>query len=217
VPSTSADRDIAHASIPFVLKAENHGDSSVFWKRASPQAPANYTPSVVDCPSTKPSIRNASHLSQNETNWLYIRRNNTIGPLRDLLVRSNITGFDVNSYINNISSNGSLLPNIGIAVSGGGYRALMNGAGAIAAFDNRTTNSTSKGQLGGLLQASTYIAGLSGGSWLVGSLYANNLSTMESILSTDNATSSLWQFANSVINGISRIFFFFLGQLSFYY
>ncbi|KAK9238973.1 lysophospholipase catalytic domain-containing protein [Lipomyces kononenkoae] len=195
----------AHAFNPFVLNPENDGGSSVFWKRGSPQAPNNYTPSVVDCPSTKPSIRNASQLSQNETSWLYIRRNNTIGPLRDLLVRSNITGFDVNNYINNVSRNGSLLPNIGIAVSGGGYRALMNGAGAVAAFDNRTAHSTSKGELGGLLQASTYIAGLSGGSWLVGSLYANNLSTIQSILNTKPATSSLWQFENSVIKGPSTL------------
>ncbi|EXK25861.1 hypothetical protein FOMG_17515 [Fusarium oxysporum f. sp. melonis 26406] len=51
---------------------------------------------------------------------------------------------------------------------------MMNGAGAIAAFDNRTMGSTDEGHLGGILQATTYLSGLSGGSWLVGSLYAEH-------------------------------------------
>lgn len=49
----------------------------------------------------------------------------------------NISGFDAATYINGVKNNASTLPNIGIAVSGGGYRALMNGAGFIAAADDR--------------------------------------------------------------------------------
>lgn len=183
------------------ISYSDSADSSVAFKRATAQAPNNYTPSNVNCPASRPSIRSAATLSQNETNWLEIRRNNTIWSLHNLLDRCNITGFDVNSYINNISSNASLLPNIGIAISGGGYRALMNGAGALAAFDNRTDNATSNGQLGGLLQASTYLSGLSGGSWLVGSLYANNYTSVQSTLGSNSNTSSLWQFENSVLQG----------------
>jgi lysophospholipase len=89
------------------------------------------------------------------------------------------------------------LPNIGIAVSGGGYRALMNGGGALQAFDNRTTNSTVKGQLGGILQSATYLSGLSGGSWLVGSMYMNNFSDVSSL--RDNG--SVWQFQDSIFSG----------------
>jgi lysophospholipase len=46
---------------------------------------------------------------------------------------------------------------------------MMNRAGAIAAFDNRTMGSTDKGHLGGILQATTYLSGLSGvaGLWEV--------------------------------------------------
>jgi lysophospholipase len=51
---------------------------------------------------------------------------------------------------------------------------MLNGAGAIAAFDNRTTSSTDKGDLGGIVQAATYLSGLLGGSWVVGSLYVQN-------------------------------------------
>ncbi|KAJ8603405.1 hypothetical protein MRB53_042172 [Persea americana] len=151
--------------------------------RAAPDAPDGYTPSSVACPSARPSIRSASSLSEEETNWLGVRRPNTLGPMSDLLTRMNITGFDAGAYISRYTSNVTQLPNIAIAASGGGYRALQNGAGGLAAFDNRTTNSTNAGQLGGLLQSATYLAGLSGGAWLVGSIYANNFTSVESSMS----------------------------------
>jgi lysophospholipase len=79
----------------------------------------------------------------------------------------------------------------------------MNGAGGVAAFDNSTTNSTSPGHIGGLLQAATYLAGLSGGSWLVGSLYVPQLTSVQKLYRMDpNAATSLWQFDNSIIRGL---------------
>lgn len=51
--------------------------------------------------------------------------------------------------------------------SGGGYRAMLNGAGNIKAMDARESAFTSAG----LLQLATYWAGLSGGNWIEGSLY----------------------------------------------
>jgi lysophospholipase len=116
------------------------------------------------------------------------------------LSRMNISSFDATSYINGIRNNVSALPNIGIAVSGGGYRALMNGAGFLAAADNRTNNATNRGQIGGLLQSATYLAGLSGGGWLVGSIYTNNFSSVQD-LRDGNKGSSVWQFGNSIFEG----------------
>ncbi|KAF1997388.1 lysophospholipase [Amniculicola lignicola CBS 123094] len=170
------------------------------WKRATPQAPNNYAPAKVDCPSTRPSIRFASGLSQNETTWLEKRRPNTVDPMRELLVRLNITGFDAGAYIDNHKDNTSALPNVAIAFSGGGYRAMLNGAGGLAAFDSRTPNSTNTGQIGGLLQSSTYIAGLSGGGWLVGSIYSNNFTTVQAIIDQPNG-GSVWQLGQSIIEG----------------
>jgi lysophospholipase len=124
--------------------------------------------------------------------------------MRDLLSRMNISGLDTDQYINNHQNNASALPNIGIAASGGGYRAMLNGAGIIEAFDNRTTNATSAGQLGGLLQSATYLSGLSGGSWLVGTLYSNNWTSIDSIISQDSTADSaggLWQLGNSIFEG----------------
>lgn len=170
--------------------------------RALPNSPSgDYAPKVVTCPSTKPTIRSArSGLSQNETAFLTKRRANTVQPMASFMSRANISGFDAASYINTYSSNVSALPNIAIAVSGGGYRALMNGAGFIAAADNRTAGTTDTGGIGGLLQASTYLAGLSGGGWLVGSIYSNNFSTVER-LRDGSSGSSVWKFDSSIFSG----------------
>jgi lysophospholipase len=164
-------------------------------------APHGYVPQTNACPSNTPSIRNATDLSDEELAWLPVRRNATVQPMRDFLGRLNITGLDTNKYIDDHANNASALPNIAIAASGGGYRAMLNAAGIVQAFDSRTENSTGPGQLGGLLQSTTYLAGLSGGSWLVGSLYTNNFSSVSDILGYGGDGSSLWQFENSIFEG----------------
>lgn len=170
--------------------------------RAVANAPDGYTPSRVSCPANRPVIRQATALSTNETAWLELRDNNTISALKSVLSRVEIGGIDIDAYINGIVNNGSALPRIGIAVSGGGYRAMMNGAGAIAAFDNRTTGSMDQGHLGGILQAATYLSGLSGGSWVVGSLYVQNFTTVEDIIyASSGFLDSLWQLDESIIEG----------------
>ena len=73
-------------------------------------------------------------------------------------------------------------------------------AGFIAAADNRTTNSTNTGQIGGLLQSTTYITGVSGGGWLVGSIYTNNFSSVQD-LRDGSLNSPVWQFGNSILEG----------------
>ncbi|KAI3394389.1 hypothetical protein diail_2856 [Diaporthe ilicicola] len=169
--------------------------------RALPNAVSGgYAPAVVDCPTSRPTIRSAATLSKNETDWLAKRRAATVQPMADLMTRAGISGFDGAAYINSHSNNVSALPNIGIAMSGGGYRALMNGAGFIAAADNRTPGSTDTGGIGGLLQATTYVAGLSGAGWLVGSIYSNNFSTVVD-LRDGSSGSSVWDFENSIFEG----------------
>ena len=72
--------------------------------------------------------------------------------------------------------------------------------GALQAFDLREENSTASGHLGGLLQASTYLAGLSGGGWLVGSIFINNFTAVSNLLHSEK-TSSVWQFDHSIFQG----------------
>lgn len=169
--------------------------------RALPDSPSRgYAPATVDCPSTRPVIRNAARVSPQESDWLRTRRANTAQPMMDFLRGSNIDGFDAPAYIESHRTNFTALPNVGIAVSGGGYRAMMNGAGFIAAADLRTPGATDKGGIGGLLQLSTYVAGLSGGGWLVGSIYANNFSTVTA-LRDGSQGSSVWKLDRSILQG----------------
>ena len=64
----------------------------------------------------------------------------------------------------NLSSfNSSALPKIGIAISGGGYRAAQYGAGVLSALDARNESAKAAGT-GGLLQVTSYLSGLSGAS-----------------------------------------------------
>ncbi|KAI4160407.1 MAG: hypothetical protein LQ342_005731 [Letrouitia transgressa] len=182
-----------------ILDSQGEIVAAALRPRALPNAPDGYTPETQDCPSRRPTIRSASDLSPNESSWLDLRRSKTVEPMRDFLMRAAIPGFDAEAYINQNVQNQSALPNIGIAVSGGGYRALMNGAGAIQAFDSREDNSTAAGHLGGLLQSATYLSGLSGGGWLVGSIFMNNYSSISGLL--NDPSSTVWRFENSIFEG----------------
>lgn len=134
--------------------------------------------------------------------------------MRELFDRLNIPDLDVNAYIDNNRNNVSALPNIAIALSGGGYRAMMNGGGALKTFDSRTPDANSPGQLGGLLQASTYIAGLSGGAWLVGSVYVNNFTSVSQLQTESD--SSVWEFENSIFQGPKKTGLSIVDRASYY-
>jgi lysophospholipase len=64
----------------------------------------------------------------------------------------NLSAFNCNSF-----------PKIGIAISGGGYRAALYGAGVLSAVDARDQSAKAAGT-GGLLQVTSYLSGLSGAS-----------------------------------------------------
>lgn len=57
-------------------------------------------------------------------------------------------------------------PRVGVAVSGGSYRASLYGAGVVNALDGRNSSSNAAGT-GGLLQVSSYLTGLSGALYSV--------------------------------------------------
>lgn len=195
----SLDLDLRDASLPSsassALSPIIRDDS--LEQRATNRAPNGYTPSPVDCPNQRPTIRNGSSLSPQEKEWLPRRRNETLPHIRTLLKRIAIPGFDSEKYLQNADKDATALPNIGLAVSGGGYRAMLNGAGALAAWDSRSGGSETTGNLGGLLQSATYLSGLSGGGWLVGSIYTNNFTSVQDAVKSPN----IWQFNNSILKG----------------
>ncbi|KAG6018806.1 hypothetical protein E4U41_003559, partial [Claviceps citrina] len=85
-------------------------------QRATDQSPRGYAPSRVDCPRSRPRVRDGYFLSTQEQQWLPRRRNETIAPMRALLRRLAIPGFDVDKYLAGVESDATALPNIGLAV-----------------------------------------------------------------------------------------------------
>lgn len=144
---------------------------------------SSYAPYHVPCPESN-LVREATRLSHAEQDWLSIRDKVTGPQLDAWLENSGLQGMDTHTF-----SNSSI--RIGLAFSGGGYRAMLSGAGQLAALDSRTQNALESKHMGGLLQASSYIAGLSGGGWLVSSIVANNWTSVEEL----QASPALWQFS----------------------
>lgn len=149
-----------------------------------------YAPGKVDCPD-KSLVRDASDISDEEKEWIEGRNKITNENLITFLENCDMKDFDAEKFIKNTSKPIT----IGLSFSGGGYRAMLNGAGQLSALDNRT-DGASDAALGGLLQASTYLTGLSGGSWLVGTIALNNFTSVQKILKDGD----IWDLEHSIVN-----------------
>ncbi|PVH13643.1 uncharacterized protein CXQ87_001754 [Candidozyma duobushaemuli] len=152
----------------------------------------SYAPGEIDCPSGS-LVRGSQNISEWEADWIEERNKITDNNLRYFLSESNMTDFDADEFLSNTTDGRSI--KIGVAFSGGGYRAMLAGAGEMAALDNRTRGANEKG-LGGLLQASTYLTGLSGGNWLVGTIVVNNFTSVQDIIDENE----LWNLKHSIVN-----------------
>lgn len=163
-------------------------------------SPTNgYAPGLVRCPSEPNFLREATDISSKEQDWLQKRLPLVKKPMQDFLGRV-WSDYNDTSIVDEIlgSDNLSHVPKIAIAAAGGGYAAMFTGAGMIAALDDRTNGAIEHG-LGGVLQSSTYLSALSGGSWLVGSLTVNNFTSVQSILDNTYKKNSIWDITNSII------------------
>ncbi|CAI8494093.1 unnamed protein product [Hanseniaspora opuntiae] len=174
--------------------------SSNAWSPSDTYAPGNVT-----CPSDFQMLREAVGLSDQETAWLKKRDAITQPILKQWLQSRFVKNQDDQDLLNSIynsDSSDTRLPRIGIAASGGGYRAMLCGAGQISGLDSRTRNGTDAG-LGGLLESSTYLAGLSGGNWLVGSLAFNNWTSVQDIVDQtydSSVVDPIWDINHSIID-----------------
>lgn len=150
------------------------------------KSPTNsYAPGRVECPNFKLTRSAISGLNPDEKSYIDQRYKLAKQSLSGFLHQAGMIDFDVDSFL--ATSN----PTIGIAFSGGGYRAMLAGAGELSALDSR---SKSPSILSGILQSANYIAGLSGGAWLTGTIASNDLITVDQIL----AQNSLWRLLNSL-------------------
>jgi len=123
-----------------------------------------YTPFTSTCPST-PLVRPAIGLSTGEANYIASRKR--------------VADVALAKWLQSVNPEFCTLkvPGVGLASSGGGVKALLEGAGVIKAFDSRDSTVGTSGLYQGLL----YHGGLSGGSWLVSSLAGNNWPTVSSL------------------------------------
>lgn len=154
-----------------------------------------YAPKKVDCPADPTSlIRVADSLSDEEFSYIKERKKVTATNLQSFMDRLNVPGMDLDFVQKN-----SKHVNIAMTFSGGGFRAMLNGAGYMAAADERTPDSLKSGGLGGLLQSCAYLVGLSGGAWLVGSLVMNNFPSPYEIVYSNN---SLWRLGINPLIGV---------------
>ena len=126
--------------------------------------PSGYAPILATCPD-RPLVRPATGLSSSESTYLKARKTNAATGLKAWLQKTNAT-FGTNN-----------LPTVALTSSGGGYRALLSGAGVIQGFDARDSDVGTSG----LYQGLTYQAGLSGGAWLLSSFAGNNYPTISSL------------------------------------
>ncbi|SMN20087.1 similar to Saccharomyces cerevisiae YOL011W PLB3 Phospholipase B (lysophospholipase) involved in phospholipid metabolism [Maudiozyma saulgeensis] len=164
---------------------------------ANAWSPTNgYAPATVDCDKNINLTRAASGLSESESSWLQKKDASTKEALLSFLTRST-TNFTDTSLLDALFKNSSDIPRVGIAASGGGYRAMFGGAGMVAAMDNRTEGANEYG-LGGLLQGTTYLSALSGGSWFASTIVFNNWTSVQEIVDQMSDTNnSIWNTAQS--------------------
>lgn len=143
-----------------------------------PPAPTNQTGGGIGY------LRNATSQEINAQEADYIQRHRTSmqSSWRSWL-SSNSPGPNLNSIpggVENYTNTISNLPRVGIAVSGGGYRAMLYGAGVVQGWDSRNDTANQRGT-GGILQRADYFSGLSGGSWLTGALAINDWPTTQAL------------------------------------
>jgi lysophospholipase len=143
----------------------------------------SYTPVVQPCANGTTLVcltgtGSGQILSQQKQSYISFRHNNTLpsawqsylSNIQAIALAQNVT---VPSYISSLlnasSSDPSSFPILGIALSGGGYRATTFSGGVLNALDSQNPDAMNA-DTGGLLQAASYITGSFGASWLIGSL-----------------------------------------------
>lgn len=134
----------------------------------------------------------------NEAQYTTTRRTNVLQGLWTSYLGDNSTG--ATGY-NLPFTNTSLIPRVGIANSGGGYRSAQNSAGMLSAMDSRNASN-----VGPFLQLADYMTGLSGGSWITSSL------SSASQLFDDFMTSIRGSSLTLVVNDLPDLYSLVLGD-----
>jgi lysophospholipase len=129
-----------------------------------------YAPTTTTCPSGSLIRQGNTHLGDREEAYRVGRKAKADEALASWLDRQ--------SHGLGGAGQGVGLPTLGLAISGGGWRSFLTGAGVMQAMDGREDGDV---VTSGLLQALTYHVGVSGGGWLVSSWAGNNFPTVSQL------------------------------------
>lgn len=150
--------------------------TSSVWARTLPlqelqvRRPRDYAPRAASCPAQL--VRPASQgVHADEKSYVADRKTAV-----DAALSAWLTSTGARFTLDPVN-----LPVLALASSGGGFRAMLTGAGVHQALDSREDNDS---KLKGLYQALTYEAGLSGGGWLLSSIIGNNWPTITNLKET---------------------------------
>ncbi|EGX54033.1 hypothetical protein AOL_s00004g66 [Orbilia oligospora ATCC 24927] len=163
-----------------------------------------YGPFQVMSPADIVSVRRGGKFAKEEASWINGRMKVVNTALTDYLGRVGMKGFDHKGFMKGYT------PTVGLAFSGGGYRAMLNGAGVISAFDSRNPKAMGPGGLGGLLQGTTYLSGLSGGGWLVGSMAVNEFPSIGEIQQSER----MWKLEDSIFSPLGKSYKYYPSILA---
>lgn len=112
-------------------------------------------PNITQNPLIREFTAETQALHPRESTYVNTRESTVIPKAwQDWLGTGSQIGYDLSALSSNFSR-------IGIAFSGGGFRAAQYSAGVTSALDARNSSAKSAGT-GGLLQVASYISGLSG-------------------------------------------------------
>ncbi|OWB78675.1 hypothetical protein B5S32_g2875 [[Candida] boidinii] len=170
----------------------------------------SYAPGKVQCPSfiydteyntpdRQGFTRRSNCLSESETEWIKERHKITDENLKWFLNLADMKDLNTDQFIDDLDRS----INIGLAFSGGGYRAMLAAAGEISGLDNRTNGIMEYGLP--ILPAVSYISGLSGGSWFLCTLAYNNWTSVQEIIDTRNDHNPIWNLKYSIADPNSTI------------
>ncbi|KAG0680622.1 Lysophospholipase 1 [Pichia californica] len=186
---------LSFASLLLTFSALVNAETDISYAPVSDVCPALNSSAIYNDTTHEGFVRSNYLISQDEYSYVSARQIRTTENLINFLDNLNIPDYNETSFSNYFEILNQSTINVGLSFSGGGFRALFTGAGEIMALDSRTTYNSS---LKGLLDSSTYIAGLSGGSILLSTLAFNNWTSVENLID-DNST-SIWNTTHSPIS-----------------
>ncbi|EFP83164.2 uncharacterized protein PGTG_09117 [Puccinia graminis f. sp. tritici CRL 75-36-700-3] len=163
----------------------------------------NYAPTYIQCPQD-PFVRapndkqnQQTRLGKGESDYIKDKAAQSIPLWQKYLENVKLENFNIDDFLKSAKQSGGVaaltLPNIGLALSGGGMRALCFSGSILDSFDSRNQKAN-EAKVGGILQLANYAVGVSGASWLLGSWATSNFPQIQTLvpnwrLSEDN---SLW-------------------------